>query len=306
MAINLDSHRFYGVLDVMTDGPHGSVFAIGVVIYKGEGEIVDEYFARMPSSVVRNNTVRELVLPALSGEMPTHDTYRAMLDHFARWYIGHSQHTTWLGSAASYLAHATLFHDASKHGVLTPISHPRHVIDVYSMLLAVGDPSLSVEEYAERHRLPIATRIIHPLHPIRCCVVTAAVFFDVLRRHGVTINPVAEGMVMSSGHHQRGSDESTPIVIGDGDGVGRLPVDTTPTVYEVQVKREPIEEPVAAPNEPTEGFDPMPPPPPRPVSAVAEARAASASTSVEAFDEDDDVDDKIREWGAAAPRCLRD
>jgi len=276
MAINPDSHRWYGVLDVKTDGPHGGVVTIGAVIYRSPDDIVDEFFARMPDAFVRQVATRELLLPLLTDERPTHQTYRAMLDDFARWYIRNSPHTSWLGSGATYLEYATLFRDTHKHGLLAETGHPPHIIDVFSVLLtAPGEQNtMTIEEYVGKHALPLLVKIDQPVHPIRTCVALAAVYFDVMRRASKATAVVDLTGATSYQEHAVKIERSDTPPEPQTDSEMHLPV------------------PAAASDEPTEGFVDSPAPV-RPAATNGSKQPTHRELLAElGADEDDDINDK--------------
>jgi len=282
MAVNYDSHIRYGALDVKTDGPYGAVVAIGGVIYRSPHDIQDEFFARMPDTFVHNPLVKECLLPAIADERPTHTVYRVMLEEFAHWYLSHAAHTSWIGTGGNYLGYATLFRDVQKHGYLNDTSQPPHLIDVFTAMLLAGETSQTVEEYAERRKLPsLLKTITEPMHPIRFCCMAAGAFFDLVKRskNGAAFDNMAAQPVrpivitvpsVHSSPKRHRSDELTPIIKiePDEDRVGATP----------------------ASNEPTEGVG---------TSTRANGGASSSfEQSVLAdmnFDEDDDVDDKKSE-----------
>lgn len=284
MAINHDSHQWFGVLDVKTDGPHGAVFALSVVIYRAPLDIVDEFFARLPDAALRHAPTRDALLPALVGERPTDTTYRVMLERFARWYLEYATHTSWVGTSDSYLGHATLFRDLQKNGLIKETGHPAHIVDVFSLLLGAGDAAPTLEEYFMRRMLPLQLQNAHlePLHPIRACVVAGAVFFDLLKRRGAPDEPRHDAM-----------PSSTAAAAAAANDTEKRERPITPTPLAVQ--------PAAAPNEPTEGFadaplSAMPPPPPvaaKPHNGHSTEASERAQILADAgFGEDDDPDDK--------------
>lgn len=71
--------------DAESNGLHGAAFAVGAVLLRDDGAVVDQFFARCPIEGDVDPWVRDNVLPPLSQEMETHDTPREMRDAFWAW-----------------------------------------------------------------------------------------------------------------------------------------------------------------------------------------------------------------------------
>jgi hypothetical protein len=178
-------YRWLAALDVKTNGRFGAVVAAGVVIYESEKSIINEMFVRMPDTAITDPAERAALVQALANEKPTHTAYRPMLETFGVWLVENLRNTLWLYSG-DYQAVATLFSDLCKQGFIRPEICPE-LHGVTAMVRTVANSSsATIEDYFDKKKLPLLTGISEELHPIRVCVVSAAVYFHIVGGGGGT------------------------------------------------------------------------------------------------------------------------
>lgn len=137
------------MVDVEKNGLHGPVFAVGAVILRADGEVVQTYRARCPiEGEVRSFVSRE-VLPALADFEVTHKDARALRDDFWQWFVRVKDQCHvfadcgWPAEARFFIA---LADDTLDERYLNG-PYPLH--EVSTLLLACGiDPDVNREAFA--------------------------------------------------------------------------------------------------------------------------------------------------------------
>lgn len=150
-------------IDVESDGLYGRPFAIAAVVYEYETEYfvpgsigsdgirhrtgekrhwkeIERFSKRLPDGAVKNEWVKENVLPAISGVRVTHNHYEDMLSDFATFYHGHKDGTVlW---HMGHVVEAFLFRECVRLGFIGEFEGPYTPIEVSMTLREHGyDPS---------------------------------------------------------------------------------------------------------------------------------------------------------------------
>lgn len=76
--------------DAETDGLRGNPFSIVAIVYEDEKEVA-RFVSRLPNSVVKNEWVKENVLPTLENIEVTHNSYEDMIKDFSEFYKSYKQ-----------------------------------------------------------------------------------------------------------------------------------------------------------------------------------------------------------------------
>lgn len=73
-------------LDVESNGLHGEGFAVGAVVLRLDGEVVDEFLARCPIHGSIDEWVEKNVLPPMQDFKVTHKNSRDLRSDFWKWF----------------------------------------------------------------------------------------------------------------------------------------------------------------------------------------------------------------------------
>lgn len=180
----------YISIDSETDGLWGNPFAVAAIVYECKEYVnskslrkyldlteVDRICLRLPNDVVKNEWVKENVLPTLDFEI-TNQSYEEMLKEFASFYLKHKDSTTiW---HMGHVVESHLFRELHRLGFIGDWDAPYTPIDVSDMLRVIGEPSDSVDSYYKKYNLSIIEGNTH--NPLYDCKVAAEVLNSIAKK----------------------------------------------------------------------------------------------------------------------------
>lgn len=139
------------------------------------------FMARLEDSVVRNEWVKENVLPALGSVAPTHETYGSMLADFAKFYMTHKADADCI-CHMGYIVEAHLLREMRRLGGIGDWDAPYPLLDISGHLAAVGEDPTSVDAYAKKHGLEISDYgTTH--NPLYDCEVAARCYIHLMSKN---------------------------------------------------------------------------------------------------------------------------
>lgn len=150
-ALVLDTTRKVFSFDAETNGLWGQAFSLAAVIYEG-GKEVKSFIARCPISEEVNPWVNDNVLPQMEGIPVTHDSYEAMLQAFAEFYLAEK-------AGADIVVHmgvpveSRVLQDMHAEGYIGDWDGPYPLIDIAGNLQQIGEDPTSVDAYNAKHGL---------------------------------------------------------------------------------------------------------------------------------------------------------
>lgn len=167
-------------LDAETDGLYGPAIAIAATMHDSTGaEIPGGFLGRCPDTLVKNEWVKENVLPTL-GDVPViADSSEILLNHFINWWLHHSDGATVIFHMGMPVE-AGLFIRARESQFMGDFDGPYAPIDVAAMLHHIGEESDSVDKYADKYDLKIPQGKTH--NPRYDCLLTAATYYHIMSR----------------------------------------------------------------------------------------------------------------------------
>lgn len=126
--------------DVESNGLHGPAFAVGAVLMRTDGEILDEFNGRSTIRGQVDEWVEAHVLPALEGwEAEQYPSAKAMRQAFWQWFMGHKDQTDWVLVDNSYPVEVRFLMQCQEDDIASRYwDHPYPLLDVASLLLQVG------------------------------------------------------------------------------------------------------------------------------------------------------------------------
>lgn len=132
-------------IDVESNGLHGPAFAVGAVVMKLDGTIVDEFSARCPINGEMDPWVKKNVMPVLADFPETHRTARAMRDDFWEWYKAAKENSDYFIVSNGYPVEARFLINCQDDDIEVRYwDHAFPVLDLSSMLLMIGIKPLAV------------------------------------------------------------------------------------------------------------------------------------------------------------------
>lgn len=159
--------------DAETDGLWGNPFALAAIVYQ-DGVETARFIASLGDEVVKNEWVRENVLPALESVPPTHKTYEAMLKDFAAFYLTHKADAECI-CHMGYIVEAHLLREMHRLGFIGAFDAPYPLFDVSGNLQAAGEDPTSVDAFTQKHGLQVSNYgTTH--NPLYDCEVAAKVY----------------------------------------------------------------------------------------------------------------------------------
>lgn len=132
-------------VDVECNGLHGKAFAVGAVLVKLDGTVIDEFQARCPIEGKVDPWVTKYVLPPLKDFAETHDSSRKMRDAFWEWYKQAKQKTDYVMFDNGYPVEARFFISCQDDDIDERYwDHPFPVLELASLLIQVGIKPLAI------------------------------------------------------------------------------------------------------------------------------------------------------------------
>lgn len=139
----------------------------------------DRFMALLPSDNVKNGWVRENVLPALGGIIPTHESYEEMLSAFSKFYMKHKAGADCI-CHMGYIVEAHVLREMRRLGFIGEWDAPYPLFDVSGNLQAAGEDPTSVDTFAKNSGLKIAEYgTTH--NPLYDCEVAGKVYIRLTR-----------------------------------------------------------------------------------------------------------------------------
>lgn len=130
-------------LDAETNGLWGQAFAIGAILYDGDGKEIARFIGRCPINGRVNEWVAENVLPQMKDVVVTHKTYPDLLRAFMAWRAVHRGGTTIEIVHVGVPVEARLFQDAHQMSIIGDWDAPYPLVDI----AAIPEIGLSVDSY---------------------------------------------------------------------------------------------------------------------------------------------------------------
>lgn len=136
-------------LDVESNGLHGAAFAVGAVLMKADGELIDSFKGRIPIRGQTDSWVKENVLPKLSDFPINFRSAKAMRSAFWEWFMQAKPRADYVLVNNGYPVEARFLlasqaDDIKQRGQY----HPFPLLELNSLLLAAG-----IKPLAEKNRL---------------------------------------------------------------------------------------------------------------------------------------------------------
>ncbi len=132
-------------IDVESNGLHGKAFAVGAVVIKMDGTVVDEFYARCPVEGELDPWVKKNVLPVLENFPETHRTSRAMRDDFWEWYKVAKEQSDYMLTDNGYPVEARFLVNCQDDDLEERYwDHSFPLLDLASMFIMIGVKPLAV------------------------------------------------------------------------------------------------------------------------------------------------------------------
>lgn len=132
-------------VDVESNGLHGKAFAVGAVLMKLDGTIIDEFAARCPIRGETDPWVIKNVLPAMKDFAQTHASAKAMRKAFWEWYKQAKERADYVLFDNGYPVEARFFLDCQDDDIDGRYwDHPFPVLELASLLVQVGIKPLAI------------------------------------------------------------------------------------------------------------------------------------------------------------------
>ena len=142
--------------DAESNGLHGNAFALGAVLTDASGPVT-EFAARCPVEGSVDQWVARNVIPAMCDIPETHSSYGDMLDAFYMFLCEHSEEAKIL-TFIPWPVETRVLSDIFSTPKDRWFDGPFPLIDLASVLDALGHNAVSDEDYLRRHNLSVPVR----------------------------------------------------------------------------------------------------------------------------------------------------
>jgi hypothetical protein len=161
-------------VDVESNGLHGPAFAVGAVLIKLDGSIVDEFQARSPIEGELDPWVKENVLPPMEDFAETHKDAKSMRADFWQWYKKAKEQADYVMFDNGYPVEARFFLSCQDDDIDANYwDHPFPVLELASLLIQVGVKPLAVRYKFVSDQLEGPVRQHHPRFDAQVSALTA-------------------------------------------------------------------------------------------------------------------------------------
>lgn len=169
------------LVDAEVDGLYGRAFAIAAVVYD-DGREVARFVGRAPDSLVKNEWVKENVLPALSGMDVTHASSEELEEAFWDFWMSQKDGATVIAHCGSPVESGLFRRCVERDLSSRMFAGPYPAIhDVATVLLALGEQPDSVDQYVRKHELVVPFEgVTH--HPLYDCAAAHVVWEHAMTR----------------------------------------------------------------------------------------------------------------------------
>lgn len=132
-------------IDVESNGLHGPAFAVGAVLIRLDGTIVDEFAARSPIRGEVDPWVNKYVIPPMKDFAQTHRSAKAMRTDFWQWYKQAKEKADYMMVDNGYPVEARFMLSCQDENIDERYwDHSFPLLDLASLLIQVGVKPLAV------------------------------------------------------------------------------------------------------------------------------------------------------------------
>lgn len=132
-------------IDVEANGLHGPAFAVGAVLIKADGTLLDEFLARCPLMGELDPWVKKNVLPAMKEFPQTHPDAKSMRDAFWAWFKAAQEQADYVLVDNGYPVEARFLLTCQDDDLENRYwEHPFPLLELSSLLLQAGVKPLAV------------------------------------------------------------------------------------------------------------------------------------------------------------------
>lgn len=141
--------------DAETNGLWGQAFAIGAIMYNGDGNEISRFIGRCPIEGEIDSWVKDNVLPQMELIPVTHQSYDALLSDFAKFYLANKKD-------AHILVHmgvpveSSVIRDMHDRGYIGDWDAPYPLLDLAGNLQQAGEDPTSPDSYVKKYELVIS------------------------------------------------------------------------------------------------------------------------------------------------------
>lgn len=143
--VPLTLHTKLLCFDVETNGLHGEGFAVGAVLLRLDGEVVDEFMARCPIEGEVDEWVRKHVLPPMAEFAQTHANAKELRDAFWQWFAAAKEQADYVLVDNGYPVEARFLIQCQEDDLDGRYwGHPYPLLELNSLLIQAGIKPLAV------------------------------------------------------------------------------------------------------------------------------------------------------------------
>ncbi len=125
--------------DLEANGLHGQAFAVGAAIVCADGQIIDQYTARVTVHDEIDEWVKDNVLGSIEGMAETHADYQSFCNDFWTWFVAAQEKADYVVVQNGYPVEYSFLNDCQKMNLEERYwQHPFPILDVTSMMVQAG------------------------------------------------------------------------------------------------------------------------------------------------------------------------
>lgn len=141
--------------DIESNGLHGAAFAVGAVLVRADGKLLDEFTGRCAIAGPVDEWVQKNVLPVITDMAEDHGSARSLRDAFWKWYTASKEQADYVLVDNGYPVEMRFLLACQDDDIEERYwGHPFPLIDVASLLLQAGikPPAVRAKLAADRIR----------------------------------------------------------------------------------------------------------------------------------------------------------
>ena len=148
--------------DVESNGLHGKAFAVGAVLMRADGTILDEFIGRSPIKGELDPWVVANVLPPMKDVLEDYKTPKALRGAFWKWFTGHKDEVDYVVTTNAYPVEARFLIDCQDDDIEARYwEHPFPILDTASLLIQLGIKPLAIRSQLVADRIKDEPELRH-------------------------------------------------------------------------------------------------------------------------------------------------
>lgn len=160
--------------DLETNGLHGEAFAAGAVVMDGEGKVYSEFSGRAKINGEVDEWVAKNVIPNIADMPEAYTSYKQLREAFWKWYVPAEADSDYVLVSNGYPVEYRFLLACQEDNIEERYwQHPFPILDLSSLLIQIGEESLSKSKLLAKIIREGDYSRHHPVHDAKITTIAA-------------------------------------------------------------------------------------------------------------------------------------